>query len=109
MNQLAARRSGEISSSTKMTQLQADAKLKRTIYEEYAGQMERAAERAGLQLPDVALVSPASPPIQPSAPDKPFILLASLIVGLMAGLLVSIGRSIMASTRLVDVRRTHTA
>lgn len=106
MNQLAARRSGEITASTRMTQLQEDAKLKRGVYEEYAAQMERSAQRAGLQLPDVTLASPASPPIQPSAPHKAFILLAAAILGLIAGLALGLGRSLAGGTRVVSIRRS---
>jgi uncharacterized protein involved in exopolysaccharide biosynthesis len=106
MNQLAARRSGEISASTRMTQLQEDAKLKRGVYEEYAAQMERSAERAGLELPDVMLASPASPPIQPSAPHKAFILLAAAMLGLIVGLALGVGRSLAGGTRVLSVRRS---
>jgi uncharacterized protein involved in exopolysaccharide biosynthesis len=91
-----------------MTQLQEDAKLKRGVYEEYAAQMERSAQRAGLQLPDVTLASPASPPIQPSAPHKAFILLAAAVLGLIAGLALGIARSLAGGTRVVSVRRSTT-
>lgn len=106
MNRLSAARSGEISASTRLTQLQDDAKLKREVYEEFAGQMERAAQRAGLQLPDVALVSPASAPIQPSAPHKTFIILAAALAGLIVGLLLGMIRSFARPRRLVEIDRT---
>ena len=108
MNRLASHRSGEISASTRLTQLQDDAKLKRQVYEEFAGQMERASERAGLQLPDVALVSPASAPSRPSAPHKAFVLIAALLVGLILGLILGIGRSI-AGGRTVEIDRVRTS
>ena len=94
MRRLASKRSGELTESVRLTQLQDDAKLKRQVYTEFAGQMQRAAERAGLQLPDVNLASPASPPIRPAAPKKSFVLLVSLVAGLVSGLVLGFARSL---------------
>ncbi|MEO6225650.1 MAG: GumC family protein [Sphingomicrobium sp.] len=109
MHTLASRRSGELSASTRLTQMQDDAKLKRKVYEEFSGQMQRQAERAGLQLPDVNLASPASPPIQPAAPKKSFVLLLAMLGGLILGLLLGLLRSAAGgSARIVEVSRAHT-
>jgi uncharacterized protein involved in exopolysaccharide biosynthesis len=106
MRSLSSRRSGELASSVRLTQLQDDAKLKRQVYTEFAGQMQRAAERAGLQLPDVNLASAASAPIRPAAPKKSFVLLASVIAGLMLGLVLGFARSLAVGRALVVENRS---
>lgn len=109
MHTLTSKRSGELTSSVRLTQLQDDAKLKRQIYTEFAGQTQRSAERAGLQLPDVNLASPAYAPIRPAAPKKSFVLLVSLIAGLVIGLLIAFARSLtVGRTVAVETLREST-
>jgi uncharacterized protein involved in exopolysaccharide biosynthesis len=103
MGQLAASRSRDLAASTRLTQLQRDAHVKRDTYEEFAAQMQRATERAGLQLPDVMLVSPASPPVRTSGPKPALILFVAAIAGLILGLALGLIRSLMAERRSVHV------
>jgi succinoglycan biosynthesis transport protein ExoP len=108
MDALTSRRSGELSASTRLSQLQDDAKLKRKVYEEFAAQMQRATEQASVQLPDVNLASPASAPIRPSAPKKGPVLLVAVAAGLLLGILLGLARSLIARPgTLVEVRRTR--
>jgi uncharacterized protein involved in exopolysaccharide biosynthesis len=101
MGELAASRSRDLAASTRLTQLQRDARLKRQTYEEFALQMQRATERAGLQLPDVVLVSPASPPVRTTGPDPVIVMLIAGFVGLVVGLVLGLLRSMLAERRVV--------
>ena len=101
MQQLAGERSSDLAASTRLNQLQRDAKIKRETYEEFAAQMQRAAERASLQLPDVLLVSPASPPIRDSAPNPALLLLVAAIIGLVIGLALGLLRSMLSNREVV--------
>lgn len=106
MDTLAAERSGDLAASTRLTQLQREARLKRQTYEEFAAQMQRASERASLQLPDVLLISPASAPIKATSPSRTMILLGAMVFGLIIGLLIGMVRSMMAGrTVVVDEQR----
>lgn len=101
MGQLEGERSRDLAAGTRLTQLQREAKLKRATYEEYAAQMQRAAERAGLQLPDVLLVSPALVPFRRAGPDAPLVLGIAAIAGLASGILLGILRSLMADRTII--------
>ncbi|QIK79451.1 GumC family protein [Sphingomonas piscis] len=101
MTYLAQRRSNDLQASTRLTQLQREAKLKRDTYEEFAAQMQRASEQAGLQLPDVLLVSPATPPVRTSGPKPLIVLVVAAFLGLIAGLALGLLRSLAAERRVV--------
>ena len=107
MGSLERARSRDLAASTRLTQLQREAKLKRATYEEYAGQMQRATERAGLQLPDVLMISPASPPLRSTGPKPYLVLLIAAVIGLFFGLALGVLRSVAADRR-VRVRETIT-
>lgn len=110
MGQLAASRSRDLAASTRLTQLQRDARLKRQTYEEFALQMQRATERAGLQLPDVVLVSPASPPVRTTGPNPLVVMLVAGFIGLIVGLALGFLRSMLAERRVVvRDRQVHAA
>jgi len=109
MNQLAGQRSRDLAASTRLTQLQRDAQIKRETYEEFAAQMQRAAERAGLQLPDVLLVSPASPPIRDSAPNPILLMLVAAVIGLIIGLALGLVRSMLAGREVIVDRHVSRA
>lgn len=107
MGSLEQARSRDLAASTRLTELQRDAKIKRATYEEYAAQMQRATERAGLQLPDVLLISPASPPLRSTGPKPPLVLLIAAFLGLLVGLALGLVRS-MTADRRVRVAETET-
>jgi len=109
MGSLERARSRDIAASTRLTQLQRDAKLKRATYEDYAAQMQRATERAGLQLPDVLLISPASAPLRSSGPKPALVLLIAAVLGLLVGLALGLVRSFAADRRLMVERTTSRA
>lgn len=105
MDTLEGERSRDLAASTRLSQLQREARLKRATYEEFAAQMQRAGERAGLQLPDVALVSAATPPVKPSGTPASLVLLAAVAGGFLLGLLLAGLRSYLeARKRTVMVR-----
>jgi uncharacterized protein involved in exopolysaccharide biosynthesis len=100
MGSLEQSRSRDLAASMRLTQLQRDAKIKRVTYEESAAQMQRATERAGLQLPDVLLISPASPPLRASGAKPALVLLIAAVLGLVVGLALGLMRSISAERRV---------
>ncbi len=100
MGQLESARSRDLAAATQLNQLQREAHLKRENYEEYAKQMQRAAERVGLQLPDVILVSPASRPYRPSGANASLVLAIAALLGLLVGLVAGFARSLMADRRV---------
>jgi uncharacterized protein involved in exopolysaccharide biosynthesis len=55
------------------------------VYEEFAQQVGRISERAGVQVPDAVLVAGAPTPLAPVSPNRPLILLLSLLAGLIVG------------------------
>lgn len=101
LGRLESQRSNDLAASTRLTQMQREAKLKRATYEEFAGQMQRATERAGLQLPDVALVSAATPPIQATSTPRALILLLAAAAGMLVGLMLGAVRPFLAGRRSV--------
>ena len=99
MGQLEAARSRDLAAATRLNLLQREAHLKRENYEEYAKQMQRTTERAGLQLPDVILVSPASRPYRPSGAHASLVLAIAALLGLLVGLAAGFARSLLADRR----------
>jgi tyrosine-protein kinase Etk/Wzc len=106
MGQLEGQLSGQLSASTRFRQLERDARLKRQVYEDFAEQAQRASEQAGVQLPDVFLASQASAPLRPVSPNRPFVLLISTLVGLLAGFAVGIVRSLAGTGEARLLSRT---
>lgn len=105
MGKLEQDRSRDLAAGIRLNQLQREAKLKRDTYEEYAAQMQRSAERAGLQLPDVLLVSPAAMPFRKANSDPALVLVVAALLGLIVGLALGFVRSLLAQRRTV-VQRT---
>jgi uncharacterized protein involved in exopolysaccharide biosynthesis len=103
MNQLEGERSRDLAASTRLSQLQRDARLKRNTYEEFATQMQRAGERAGLQLPDVALVSAATPPVRASGTPAAMVFLVAAAAGFLLGGLLAALRSYLQTRRRTTI------
>ena len=100
MSSLEQRRSRDLAASTRLTELQREAKIKRATYEDYAAQAQRATQRVELQLPDVMLISPASPPLKAAGPKPALVLLIAALAGLIVGLALGLVRSMLADRRV---------
>jgi uncharacterized protein involved in exopolysaccharide biosynthesis len=100
MGSLEQRRSRDLAASTRLTELQREAKIKRGTYEDYAAQAQRATQRVELQLPDVLLISPASPPLRSGGPKPGLVLLIAALAGLVAGLALGLVRSVLTERRV---------
>jgi uncharacterized protein involved in exopolysaccharide biosynthesis len=87
----------EIAAMAKLHELQDDARIQRGLYEQVAAQAGRAAQTIDTQLPDVLIVSPASPPLTPATPKKPLVFAAVMVLGLVgaagASVLNAVARS----------------
>jgi succinoglycan biosynthesis transport protein ExoP len=70
----------ELSATVRYRQLLREAEVRRSIYEEFAQQVGRLAQRATVQVPDAVLVAGAPISLQPVSP-KPLLLVALGIVG----------------------------
>ncbi|HVF83931.1 MAG TPA: Wzz/FepE/Etk N-terminal domain-containing protein [Sphingomicrobium sp.] len=103
MDQLEGKRSRDLAASTRLSQLQREARLKRDTYEEFAAQMQRAGERAGLQLPDVTLVSAATPPVRPSGTPAALVLLLAVAAGFLLGLLLAALRTYLQARKRTTI------
>lgn len=84
----------EITATAKLRELQSEAHIQRNLYEEFAAQAGRAAERIDLQVPDIVIVSPASTPLSPVSPNKPVVFVAALALGLMGAGAASVVNSL---------------
>lgn len=93
---LQAQRDRDLSASVQLRQLTRDAQLRRDTYEQFAAQMQRATERASLQLPDVLIISNATPPLRRSEQGTMIVLLAFVLAGLIAATAISLWRSLRA-------------
>jgi succinoglycan biosynthesis transport protein ExoP len=76
----------QISAALKLRDLEADARIQRNLYEEFAAQAGRVAERVDIQLPNALLVSRASTPMAPAEPKKLLVLIGGMVAGLLGGL-----------------------
>lgn len=100
MGELEGRRNHDLAASVKLRQLTREAQLSRDTYEQFATQMQRATERAALQLPDVLLVSSATPPLRPSGLPRPILILLFLLGGLLVAVPISLYRSLRPGARV---------
>jgi uncharacterized protein involved in exopolysaccharide biosynthesis len=104
-NGVAARLRGrldrEIAASVRYRQLLQEARVRRAVYEEFAQQVGRLSQRAGVQLPDTVLVSGAPIPLKPVSP-KPLLLAAG---GLAGGLALGVGLALLRGWRRAATRR----
>lgn len=71
----------ELSATVRYRQLLREAEVRRSVYEEFAQQVGRLAQRATVQVPDAVLAAGAPIPLEPVSP-KPLLLIA---LGLIAG------------------------
>ena len=99
MSALEGKRSRDLAASIRLRQLQRDAQLSRDNYERYASQMQQTTERAGLQLPDVVLISAASPPLRDEGQPAALIVLLALAAGFLLAAPIAIFRSMQAGRR----------
>ncbi|MEO6066046.1 MAG: GumC family protein [Lysobacterales bacterium] len=109
MGSLERARSRDLAASMRLTQLQREAKLQRATYEEYAAQTQRATERAGLQLPDVLLISPASPPLRSTGPRPALVVMIAAVLGMLIGFALGLVRSFAADRRIRVERSVRSA
>ena len=75
----------EIAASVRYRQLLNEAKVGRAVYEEFAQQVGRLSQRAGVLLPDTVLVSGAPIPLKPISPNPLLLGVAGLLAGLVLG------------------------
>ena len=75
---------------TKLVELQADAASDRTLYQSYLDRLKQTQQQAGMRIPDVHLVSPASAPLAPVSPKKLLIVGGSTFASLVLGFLVAL-------------------
>lgn len=99
MNALEGKRSRDLAASIRLRQLQRDAQLRRDNYERYASQMQQTTERAGLQLPDVVLISAATPPLRDEGQPPALIMLLALAAGFFVAAPIALWRSMQAGRR----------
>ena len=97
----------ELSASVRYRQLQREAEVRRSVYEEFAQQVGRLTQRAMIQVPDAVLIAGAPIPLDPVSP-KPLLLVAFGLIGggalgAMIGILLAYRR------RSVLVRRQTAA
>jgi uncharacterized protein involved in exopolysaccharide biosynthesis len=85
----------EISASVRYRQLLQEARVRRAVYEEFAQQVGRLTQRAGVQLPDTVLVSGAPIPLKPVSP-QPLLLGGG---GLVGGLFLGVGLALLRGWR----------
>jgi uncharacterized protein involved in exopolysaccharide biosynthesis len=71
----------ELSATVRYRQLFREAEVRRSVYEEFAQQVGRLAQRATVQVPDAVLAAGAPIPLEPVSP-KPLLLIA---LGIIAG------------------------
>jgi uncharacterized protein involved in exopolysaccharide biosynthesis len=70
----------ELSATVRYRQLLREADVRRSVYEEFAQQVGRLAQRATVQVPDAVLAAGAPIPLQPVSP-KPLLLIALGAIG----------------------------
>jgi uncharacterized protein involved in exopolysaccharide biosynthesis len=97
----------ELSASVRYRQLLREAEVRRSIYEEFAQQVGRLAQRATVQVPDAVLVAGAPIPLQPVSP-KPLLLVAlgtavGAFLGTAVGLLLAWRRRVTVIQRQSSV------
>ena len=80
----------------KLQQLQRDTEASRTLYETFLARLKETSVQRGLQQADSRVLSEATPGLYLS-PRKSRILLTSMILGIMAGILISLARQFLHS------------
>jgi uncharacterized protein involved in exopolysaccharide biosynthesis len=85
----------EISATVRYRQLLREAEVRRTVYEEFAQQVGRLAQRASVQVPDAVLVAGAPIPLEPVSPN-PIVLIA---LGMIAGAALGTAIGLLLSWR----------
>lgn len=72
--------------NVRLRELEREAQASRTLLEQSLLRLRETSEQEGLQRPDARILSPATPPLQPSEPKSLLVLLAGLAGSVMAGI-----------------------
>lgn len=92
-----------------LQQLQREAEASRLLYEYFLSRLKETSVQSGIQTPDTRLLSRAGEPLRASSPNKPVILIISLILGLMIGTAYVLLREMAQSTfRAAEELERHT-
>lgn len=89
------RQSGDL---VELQQLQREAEASRLIYEFFLGRLKETSVQQGIQQADSRVISHAVVPRGPSAPRKSMILALSMMLGLMSGAAIVLGRELSQNT-----------
>lgn len=81
-----------------LQQLEREAEASRLIYEYFLNRLKETSVQKGIQQADSRLLSQAVVPHNPSAPRKPLILALSVLLGLLLGAAIVLGREFMQNT-----------
>ncbi|WP_026379200.1 GumC family protein [Afifella pfennigii] len=95
MKQLVYERSGQ---QIRLSDLEREAKASRDLYESLLARLKETRVAESLLYPDIRMVEPASPPLEPSSPNTKLTLLVALVGGLGIGLTGAILRDHLAGS-----------
>lgn len=90
-------------SSVELRQLEREADADRLIYETFLSRFRETSEQEGLQAADARLLTSATPPLEPSSPNRKKVLVIAAVMGLGIGLaLVALLESMAKTFRAVS-------
>ncbi len=87
LNELKNQTSRSLRTEVELAELERQAEVTRTLYENFLSKFQISSEQEELHRPDVRVISYADPPGSPSHPDKRRIMIVGGLIGLMLGLM----------------------
>lgn len=81
-----------------LEQLEREAEASRLIYEYFLNRLKETSIQQGIQQPDSRRLSVAATPLNPSAPRRSLVMMISLMLGMMIGAAVVLGRELAHNT-----------
>lgn len=87
LEEMRSQTSSSLKAEVELAELERQAEVSRTLYENFLSRFRETSAQADLQRPDARVISYADPPEVPSHPNKPRTMVIGGVLGLMLGLI----------------------